>query len=126
MNAIIGMTEAALDTELGRRAARVPRRSSATRPTRCSSVINDMLDFSKIEAGKLALDPVDFDLRDSLGDALEPPGPACHAKGLELACDVRPGVPGRLVGDPLRLRQVIVNLVGNAIKFTEQGEVVVR
>jgi CheY-like chemotaxis protein/HPt (histidine-containing phosphotransfer) domain-containing protein len=89
-------------------------------------VINDLLDFSKIEAGKFTLDPIDFDLRDSLGDTLRTLSLRAHGKGLELACAVNSDVPEHLVGDPTRLRQIIVNLVGNAIKFTSHGEVVVE
>ena len=87
---------------------------------RCSRVINDILDFSKIEAGKLDLDPVEFDLprRRRRHAAVRWPC-APHQKGLELACHVAPDVPDALVGDPGRLRQILVNLVGNAIKFTD-------
>ena len=88
-------------------------------------MINDILDFSKIEAGKLSLDPIA--VRPARRARRDPPdpGPAAHAKGLELACRIAPDVPDALVGDVGRLRQVLVNLVGNAIKFTERGEVVV-
>ena len=90
------------------------------------SVINDILDFSKIEAGKLALESSEFELRESLGDALKSLAFRAHRKGLELACEIHPDVPERLIGDAGRLRQILVNLVGNAIKFTETGEVVVE
>ena len=90
------------------------------------TVINDILDFSKIEAGKLSLDEIRFDLEDILGDTIKTLALRAHKKGLELACHILPNVPEQLVGDPGRLRQVLVNLVGNAIKFTEHGEVVVR
>ena len=88
-------------------------------------MINDLLDFSKIEAGKLELDPADFRCGVCLG---RPCGawPAAHRKGLELACQIQPDVPDALIGDAGRLRQILLNLVGNAIKFTEEGEVVVR
>src|SRR5947207_10449474 len=89
-------------------------------------MINDLLDFAKIEAGKLELDPADFSLRAALGDTLRALAVRTHRKGLELVCHVRPDVPDALVGDAGRLRQVLLNLVGNAIKFTESGEVVVR
>ena len=89
-------------------------------------LIDDLLDFSKIEAGKLELDPADFSLRAMLADALRALAVRAQTKGLELACDVQPDVPDALVGDAGRLRQVLLNLVGNAIKFTEQGEVAVR
>src|SRR5262249_41659901 len=90
------------------------------------AVINDILDFSKIEARKLQLDPVPFRLRDSLGDTMKALAFRAQQKGLELACHIPPAVPDAVLGDPVRLRQVIVNLVGNAIKFTEKGEVVVE
>src|SRR5262249_5009519 len=89
-------------------------------------IINDLLDFSKIEAGKLELDPADFSLRGAVGDTLRALAVRAHKKGLELIYDVPPEVPDALVGDAARLRQVLLNLVGNAIKFTEAGEVVVR
>ena len=88
-------------------------------------LINDILDFSKIEAGKLDLENVDFGLRTTLGDTLDTLALRAHQKGLELADHVAPDVPDGLKGDPHRLRQVVTNLVGNAVKFTEQGEVVV-
>jgi CheY-like chemotaxis protein len=89
-------------------------------------VIGDILDFSKIEAGKLTLECAEFELRESLGDAMKSLAFRAHRKGLELACDVHPDVPERVLGDMARLRQILVNLVGNAIKFTEKGEVVVQ
>src|SRR6266487_6693999 len=89
------------------------------------SLINDILDFSKIEAGKLDLDLINFPLRDSIDDTLKTLALRAHQKGLELACHVLPEVPDALVGDPGRLRQILINLIGNAIKFTEEGEVVV-
>jgi two-component system sensor histidine kinase/response regulator len=125
MNGIIGMTELALDTQL----TRVQREYLETVESSADSLltlINDILDFSKIEAGKLNLDEVPFDLRDVLGDTIKTLGFRAHQKGLELACHVVSDVPQDLVGDPGRLRQIVVNLVGNAIKFTETGEVVVR
>src|SRR5205085_10066924 len=88
-------------------------------------LLNDILDFSKIEAGRLELERIDFDLRDLLGDTMQALGARAHGRGLELALQIRPNVPDDLIGDPHRLRQVIVNLVGNALKFTEQGEVTV-
>jgi signal transduction histidine kinase/DNA-binding response OmpR family regulator len=89
------------------------------------SVINDILDFSRIEAGRLELDESPFDLRESVGNAVRAFAERAHAKGVELALRVAPDVPRGLVGDPVRLRQVLVNLVGNALKFTDHGEVVV-
>jgi hypothetical protein len=90
------------------------------------SLLNDILDFSKIEAGKLELDPTEFNLHDHLHDTMRSMALRAGAKGLELVCHVTPGVPDVVVGDLGRLRQIIINLVGNAIKFTEQGEVVLQ
>src|SRR5260370_25574265 len=89
-------------------------------------MINDLRDFSKIEAGKLELEPADFSLREALGDTLRGLAVRAHRKGLELVCHVQPDVLDALVGDAGRLRQVLLNLVGNAIKFTDDGEVVVK
>ena len=90
------------------------------------TVINDILDFSKIEAQKLELEAIDFDLRDCVGEATKTLASGAHQKGLELALDVAKDVPERVSGDPIRLRQVLLNLIGNAVKFTMQGEVTVR
>ncbi|MBI3406684.1 MAG: response regulator [Acidobacteria bacterium] len=125
MNAVIGMTELALDTQLtsDQREYLVAVKESAES---LLGIINDILDFSKIEAGKFELDRVPFDLRESIGDTAKVLGVRASQKGLELAWEVDSTVPEILIGDPARLRQVIVNLVGNAIKFTDQGEVVVK
>jgi CheY-like chemotaxis protein len=125
MNGIIGMTELALDTMLTteqREYLTLVKASAGSLLT----ILNDILDFSKIEAGKLELEPVPFALRENLGTTLKTLALRAHQKGLELASHVHSDVPDALVGDPGRLRQIIVNLVGNAIKFTDHGEVVVE
>jgi two-component system, sensor histidine kinase and response regulator len=123
LNGVIGMTELALDTELTQtqRDYLNTARASAESLLR---LLNDILDFSKIEAGRLDLESTPFSLRDLLSETLRTLGVRAEQKRLELAYRVAPGVPDILVGDPGRLQQVVVNLVGNAIKFTETGEVV--
>src|SRR5262245_213237 len=122
MGAIIGMTELVLDTPLdeGQRQSLKTVKSAADN---LLGIINDLLDFSKIEAGKLELVPADFSLRGAVGDTLRALAVRAHKKGLELIYQVQPDVPDVLVGDPGRLRQVLLNLVGNAVKFTDEGEV---
>jgi two-component system, sensor histidine kinase and response regulator len=124
MNAILGMTELALDTELtdDQRQYLTTVKSAADA---LLGIINDILDFAKIESGRLELDPAEFSLSSALGATLRALAVRAHKKGLELVCQQRPGVPDALIGDAGRLRQVLLNLVGNAIKFTERGEVVV-
>ncbi len=125
MNAILGMTELVLDTPL-----RGDQRQSLTTVRSAAdsllAIIDDLLDFSKIEAGKLALDPAAFSLRAALDDTLRALAVQARQKGLELVCAVEPSVPDALIGDAGRLRQVLLNLVDNAIKFTAKGEVVVQ
>ena len=120
MNAILGMTELALDTPLTED-QRQYLKTVKSAADNLLGIINDLLDFSKIEAGKLELDPADFSLRAALGDTLRALAVRAHKKGLELVCHVQPDVPDALVGDAGRLRQVLLNLVGNAIKFTDRG-----
>jgi two-component system sensor histidine kinase/response regulator len=122
MNGIIGMTELALETHLNReqRAYLAAVRNSAED---LLTIINDILDFSKIESGRLELLPEDFALRDALGLSLKMLGVRARQKGLELTLHVAPDVPDNLAGDVVRLRQILINLVSNAIKFTELGEV---
>jgi two-component system, sensor histidine kinase and response regulator len=125
MNAIMGLTSLVMGTNLneGQRQSLATVKSAANN---LLGIINDLLDFSKIEAGKLELDLGEFSLRAALGDTLRALAVRAHQKGLELASNVHSDVPDALIGDAGRLRQVLLNLIGNAIKFTENGEVVVQ
>ena len=124
MNAILGMTELVLDTPL-EEDQRQGLKTVKSAADSLLGIINDLLDFSKIEAGKLELVPADFSLREAVGDTLRALAVRAHKKGLELIYQVQPDVPDALVGDAGRVRQVLLNLVGNAVKFTDEGEVVV-
>ena len=124
LNGILGLTELVLDSDL----TRDQRDSLAMVKLSGESllgVINDILDFSRIESGKLGLEAIPFDLRESLSESLKVLGFRAHQKGLEIVYEVEPDVPEMLIGDPGRIRQIIVNLVGNAIKFTDRGEIYV-
>jgi signal transduction histidine kinase/CheY-like chemotaxis protein len=125
MNGVMGMSELLQATEL------TPRQRHLSQTISHSSaallqIINDILDFSKVEAGKLELECIEFGLRETVEQAIEICAARAHAKGLELACDVGLDVPAKVRSDPMRLRQILINLVGNAIKFTDAGEVIVR
>ena len=124
MNGIIGMTDLALQTEL------TDEQNEFMTAVKISAdalltIINDILDFSKVEAGKMELESIDFDLRTTLENAMDPLAVKAREKGLELVCRIESQVPTALRGDPVRLRQIVVNLAGNAIKFTQTGEVVI-
>src|SRR5205823_9407483 len=125
MNGVLGMTELLLETGLTstqRKYAETVQRSGQN----LLGIINDLLDFSKIEAGKLELENVEMDLRRTIEDIVELLAERAHIKGLELACSIPADLVTQVRGDPLRLGQILTNLVGNAIKFTEQGSVVIR
>jgi two-component system sensor histidine kinase/response regulator len=124
MNGILGMTELALATELSSEQSEYLQMVKSSADS-LLTVVNDILDFSKIEAGKLSLDPIEFQLRDTLADMMRTLALKAHEKGLDFAYRVPPEVPDRLLGDPGRLKQVIVNLTGNAIKFTGRGEILI-
>ena len=124
MNGVIGMTALALDTEL------TPYQADCLNTVKGSAeslltILNDILDFSKIESRKLELESIPFSLSDAIGDALKPLAIRAHEKGLEIIVDIAPDVPAGVVGDPVRLKQILTNLIGNAIKFTEHGHVIV-
>ncbi|HXB20985.1 MAG TPA: response regulator [Candidatus Solibacter sp.] len=125
MNGILGMADLLQDTDLNAQQTEYLDMMKGSSES-LMQVINDILDFSKIEAGKLEFESTPFKLRDSIANMLKALSFRAHQKGLELACHIGAEAPDRLVGDPGRLRQVIVNLVGNSIKFTDEGEIIVR
>ena len=125
MNGVMGMSELLRGTQLTPRQRRLSETISHSAEA-LLQIINDILDFSKVEAGKLELERIEFDLREAVEETIEIFAARAHAKGLELACAVELDVPSTVRSDPMRLRQVLINLVGNAIKFTDSGEVIVR
>ncbi len=125
MNGVMGMSELLQATELTPRQRHLSKTISQSAES-LLQIINDILDFSKVEAGKLELERIEFGLRETVEQAIEICAARAHAKGLELACAVDLDVPAKVRSDPMRLRQILINLVGNAIKFTEAGEVIVR
>ena len=121
IHGVMGTLDLLRDTELGQEQRQYVNMSQASAET-LLNVVNDILDFSKIEAGKVELEKIDFDLRVLLEETLETMAVAAHKKGLEVMLQISRGVPVALTGDAGRMRQVLVNLLGNAIKFTEKGK----
>ena len=122
MNGVLGLTELVLQTELNARQRRfIDMAHNSAKGL--MTIINDLLDVAKIEAGRIIIDEHPFSLHDCLGESLQPLQLQAHDKGIQLHARVQPGVPSWMIGDALRLRQVLINLIGNALKFTEHGEV---
>ena len=122
MNGVLGLTELVLQTDLNARQRRFIEMAHSSAKG-LMTIINDLLDVAKIEAGRIIIDEQPFSLHDCLGESLQPLQLQAHDKGIQLHALVQPGVPSWLIGDALRLRQVLINLIGNALKFTEHGEV---
>jgi signal transduction histidine kinase len=122
MNGVLGLTELVLQTDLDERQRRFIAMAHDSAKG-LMTIINDLLDVAKIEAGRIVIDEQPFSLHDCLSESLQPLLLQAHAKGIQLHARVQPSVPQQLVGDALRLRQVLINLIGNALKFTEHGEV---
>ena len=125
MNAILGMSELLAETELSPD-QRHYLEIMVANGNALLELINSILDLARIESGRMQIEKTEFDLSDLIDQTISTFGVSAHGKGLELAAHIAPGVPDQLVGDPLRLRQVLVNLLGNAIKFTELGQVVLE
>jgi len=125
INGILGMAELVLNTELSKEQREYLTMLKSSGDS-LLLVINDILDFSKIESGRLSLESIEFNLADAVAETMQVLGITAHKKGLEIAYEISPEVPARVVGDPMRVRQVLTNLVGNAVKFTHEGEVIAR
>ena len=124
MNGVLGMAELLLNSDLTHKQRKLTQTLHNSGET-LLCILNDILDFSKIEAGKLVLESINFNLRDIIEEALELMSERAHSKGVEMLCHVPPELPVALKGDPVRLRQIFINLIGNAVKFTEKGEIVI-
>lgn len=124
LNGVLGIADLLLDTELTQEQREFLGMLKSSGDS-LLGVINDILDFSKVESGKLDLDPIDFNLQDTMAETMKALSLRAHKKGLELIYEIDPAIPDNLVGDPSRLRQILTNLVGNSIKFTSQGEILI-
>jgi PAS domain S-box-containing protein len=124
MNGVLGMAELLLNSELSHKQRKLAQTLHNSGET-LLCILNDILDFSKIEAGKMTLEHINLNVRDIIEEALELMAERAHSKGVEMLCHVPPDIPVALKGDPVRLRQIFINLIGNAVKFTENGEIVI-